>query len=182
MNYLAFGKTKNSKIVLVFGALILTSSLTSCSLDGGSPEATSNQNQEEQNMAGSQREYLSVSDKPGVEPTVGKPVGDAPTTLISQDIIVGSGDEVVPTSTLTAHYQLISWATGEVLQSSWQSQPFSTQLTNVIPGWQQGLLGMKPGGRRLLVIPPDLAYGAAGSGPIGPNETLAFVVDLIGVQ
>ena len=89
MNYLAFGKTKNSKIVLIFGALILTSSLTSCSLDGGSPEATSNQNQEEQNMAGSQREYLSVSDKPGVEPTVGKPVGEAPTTLISQDIIVG---------------------------------------------------------------------------------------------
>ena len=122
MNYLAFGKTKNSKIVLIFGALILTSSLTSCSLDGGSPEATSNQNQEEQNMAGSQREYLSVSDKPGVEPIVGKPVGEAPTTLISQDIIVGSGDDVVPTSTLTAHYQLISWTTGEVLQSSWQSQ------------------------------------------------------------
>jgi hypothetical protein len=119
MNYLAFGKTKNSKIALIFGALILTSSLTSCSLDGGSPEATSNQNQEEQNMAGSQREYLSVSDKPGVEPIVGKPVGEAPTTLISQDIIVGSGDEVVPTSTLTAHYQLISWTTGEVLQSSW---------------------------------------------------------------
>ena len=52
----------------------------------------------------------------------------------------------------------------------------------MIPGWQQGIPGMKVGGRRLLVIPPELAYGATGSGPIGPNETLAFVVDLIGVQ
>ena len=68
---------------LIIGALVLTASLTSCSLDGGSPEANTTQGQEEQNMSDSQREYLSVSDKPGVEPTLGKPVGEAPTSLIS---------------------------------------------------------------------------------------------------
>jgi peptidylprolyl isomerase len=80
------------------------------------------------------------------------------------------------------HYQLISWKSGEVLQSSWQSQPIDFPLGGVIAGWQQGMPGMKVGGRRLLVIPPELAYGASGSGPIGPNETLAFVVDLVGLQ
>jgi peptidylprolyl isomerase len=182
MKSLILGKSKPSKIALIFGALLLTSSLTSCSLDGGSEEATSNQTQQEQNMADSNREYLTVSNEPGVEPKVGKPIGEAPTSLVSQDIIVGTGDEVLSTSTLTAHYQLISWKSGEILQSSWKSGPFTTTLDGVIVGWQQGLPGMKAGGRRLLVIPPELAYGAAGNGPIGPNEAIAFVVDLISVQ
>ena len=182
MSLLNSKNVRTPRIVQGLGILLLITSLTSCSLDGGSPEATSNQTQEEQNMPDSNREYLSVSDKPGVEPTVGKPIGDAPTTLISQDIIVGSGDEVVATSTLTVHYQLISWKTGEILQSSWKAQPIDFALSGVIAGWQQGMPGMKVGGRRLLVIPPKLAYGASGSGPIGPNETLAFVVDLVGLQ
>ena len=182
MDHLNGKKVSNSKAIAIFGALLLTTSLTSCSLDGGSQEASSTQAQEEQNMPDSQREYLSVSDNAGVEPIVGKPIGAAPTTLISQDIIVGSGDEVVATSTLTVHYQLISWKSGEILQSSWKSAPIDFPLNGVIAGWQQGMPGMKVGGRRLLVIPPELAYGAAGSGPIGPNETLAFVVDLVGLQ
>ena len=172
---------------LVLGVLTLSASLTSCSLDGGSPKAESSENSsnpsnEEQDMANTGREYISVSANAGMEPTVGKPEGQAPTTLISRDIIVGTGDEVVATSTLTVHYQLISWKSGEILQSSWKSQPIDFPLNGVIAGWQQGMPGMKVGGRRLLVIPPELAYGAAGSGPIGPNETLAFVVDLVGLQ
>ena len=182
MDRLNAKKIGTSKAISIFGALLLTTSLTACTLDGGSPKAKSTQSQEEQNMPDSQREYLSVSDKPGVEPTVGKPVGDAPTSLVSRDIIVGTGDEVVATSTLTVHYQLISWKSGEILQSSWKSQPIDFPLSGVIAGWQQGMPGMKVGGRRLLVIPPKLAYGASGSGPIGPNETLAFVVDLVGLQ
>lgn len=180
------------KAVLILGVLVLSASLTSCTLDGGSPKAEStnnsennsddNSNNEEQAMAGTEREYISVSKNPGMEPTIGKPEGTAPTTLISRDVIVGTGETALVSSTLTAHYQLISWASGEVLQSSWTSQPFDFTLGGVIAGWQQGIPGMKVGGRRLLVIPPDLAYGASGSGPIGPNETLAFVVDLIGVQ
>ena len=172
---------------LVLAFLTLSASLTSCSLDGGSPKAESSENSsnpsnEEQDMANTGREYISVSANAGMEPTVGKPEGDAPKTLISRDIIVGTGEVALVSSTLTAHYQLISWSTGEVLQSSWKSQSFDFTLGGVIPGWQQGIPGMKVGGRRLLVIPPELAYGATGSGPIGPNETLAFVVDLIGVQ
>jgi peptidylprolyl isomerase len=172
---------------LALGVLSLSASLTACSLDGGSPKAefsenSSNPSNEEQDMANTGREYISVSANAGMEPTVGKPEGQAPTTLISRDIIVGTGDEVVATSTLTVHYQLISWKSGEILQSSWKSQPIDFPLNGVIAGWQQGMPGMKVGGRRLLVIPPELAYGAAGSGPIGPNETLAFVVDLVGLQ
>jgi len=182
MDHLDARKVMTSKSISIVGALLLTISLTSCTLDGGSPKANSTQSNEEQNMADSTREYLSVSDKPGVEPTVGKPVGDAPTSLVIKDIIVGSGDEVVATSTLTVHYQLISWKSGKILQSSWKSEPIDFNLNGVIAGWQQGMPGMKVGGRRLLVIPPDLAYGASGSGPIGPNETLAFVVDLVGLQ
>ena len=182
MDRLNTHKVRSSKSLLIFGALVLTASLTSCSLDGGSPKANTAQGQEEQNMSDSQREYLSVSDNPGVEPTVGKPIGDTPTSLISRDIIVGTGDEVVATSTLTVHYQLISWKSGEILQSSWKSATIDFPLNGVIAGWQQGMPGMKVGGRRLLVIPPELAYGASGSGPIGPNETLAFVVDLVGLQ
>jgi peptidylprolyl isomerase len=165
MNRLNTQNFSPAKLVKGAGILFLIAALTSCSLDGGTPQADSNQTQEEQNMTDSQREYLSVSNNPGVEPTLGKPIGDAPTTLISRDSIVGSGDEVVATSTLTVHSQLISWKIG-----------------GVIAGWQQGMPGMKVGGRRLLVIPPELAYGASGSGPIGPNETLAFVVDLVGLQ
>ena len=101
----------------------------------------------------------------------------------TQDIIVGSGTEVLATSTLTVHYTLMSWSTGTIVESSWNSgQPATFPLSGVIAGWQQGLPGAKVGGRRLLVIPADLGYGPNGSGPIGPNETLIFVVDIIGVS
>jgi len=187
MNRLKLDISSFKKGFLVLGFLTLSASLTSCSLDGGSPKPESSENSsnsgnpsnEEQDMANTGREYISVSANAGMEPTVGKPEGAAPTTLI---LIVGTGEVALVSSTLTAHYQLISWSTGEILQSSWKSQSFDFTLGGVIPGWQQGIPGMKVGGRRLLVIPPELAYGATGSGPIGPNETLAFVVDLIGVQ
>ena len=118
----------------------------------------------------------------GVAPVIGKPAGTPPTTLIKKDIIVGKGKAANAGSTVTAHYVLMSWKSGKVLQSSWSSGPFTAPLSGVIPGWQQGIPGMKVGGRRLLVIPPALAYGAQGGGPIGPNETLVFVVDLLGVK
>jgi peptidylprolyl isomerase len=77
---------------------------------------------------------------------------------------------------------LASWSTGKVIQSSWTTgSPATFPLAQVIPGWQQGMPGMKEGGRRLLIIPPALGYGAQGAGPIGPNETLIFVVDLVKV-
>ena len=123
-----------------------------------------------------------VTTNQGEAPTIGAPTGNPPTKLFTKDIIVGSGAEALPTSTMTVHYTLMTWSNGKLIESSWTSgSPATFPLANVIVGWQQGIPGMKVGGRRLLVIPPDLGYGAQGGGPIGPNETLIFVVDAIGV-
>lgn len=123
-----------------------------------------------------------VSANAGEVPTVSAPTGAAPTELTTKDIIVGTGAEVLPTSTLTVHYYLMTWSNGKVIESSWIGQPATFPLAQVVEGWQKGLPGAKVGGRRLLVLPPEMGYGAAGAGPIGPNKTLIFVVDIIGVS
>ncbi len=122
-----------------------------------------------------------VSAVAGEVPTISKPEGSAPTELTTKDIIEGTGAEVLPTSTLTVHYTLMAWSTGKIIESSWSGQPATFPLAGVVEGWQKGLPGSKEGGRRLLILPPSMGYGAAGSGPIGPNETLIFSVDIIGV-
>jgi peptidylprolyl isomerase len=122
-----------------------------------------------------------VSAVAGQAPTISKPEGSAPSELTTKDVIVGTGAEVLPTSTLTVHYILMAWSTGKIIESSWSGQPATFPLANVVEGWQKGLPGAKAGGRRLLVIPPAMGYGAAGAGPIGPNETLIFAVDIIAV-
>jgi len=133
-------------------------------------------------MSASSDNLPTVTANQGEAPTIGAPSGTPPTTLVTKDIIVGNGAEALPTSTMTVHYTLMAWSTGKVVESSWSGgSPATFPLANVIIGWQQGIPGMKVGGRRLLVIPPDLGYGAQGGGPIGPNETLIFVVDAIGV-
>lgn len=122
-----------------------------------------------------------ISAVAGEVPTISAPEGAAPTELTTKDIIVGTGKEVVATSTLTVHYTLMAWSTGTVIESSWSGQPATFPLAQVVEGWQKGLPGSKEGGRRLLVLPPSMGYGEMGAGPIGPNETLIFVVDIIGV-
>jgi peptidylprolyl isomerase len=124
-----------------------------------------------------------VSGDIGQAPTLGAPSGAAPTELTISDIVIGSGAEAISSSTMTVHYTLMAWSTGKVVESSWSSKsPATFPLANVIAGWQQGIPGMKVGGRRLLVIPSDLGYGAAGGGPIAPYETLIFVVDAVAVS
>ena len=119
----------------------------------------------------------------GEAPTIGAPSGTPPTTLESKDIVVGTGAEVAATSTITFHYTLMTWSNGALIESSWNSgSPATYPLSQLIVGWQQGIPGMKVGGRRLLVVPPDLGYGAQGSGPVGPNETLVFVMDIVSVS
>ena len=122
-----------------------------------------------------------VSDVAGQAPTISKPSGTPPAELTFTDVIVGTGAEVLPTSTLTVHYTLMAWSTGKIIESSWSGQPATFPLAQVVEGWQKGLPGSQAGGRRLLIIPPAMGYGAAGSGPIGANETLVFSVDIIGV-
>ena len=122
-----------------------------------------------------------VTDNAGSVPTISKPQGNPPQELTTQDIIVGTGAEVLPTSTLTVHYVLMTWSDGKLIESSWSGQPATFPLAQVVEGWQKGLPGAKVGGRRLLVIPPAMGYGANGAGPIKPNETLIFAVDIVGV-
>ena len=125
---------------------------------------------------------VQVTANAGEAPTITAPTGDAPTELIAEDVIVGTGTAVQATSTLTVHYTLMQWSDGSILESSWSGgNPATFPLSGVIQGWQQGLVGAKVGGRRLLVIPPDMGYGASGAGPIKPNETLIFAVDIIKV-
>ena len=120
-----------------------------------------------------------------MKPEVTIPDTPAPAELLVEDITVGDGPEAGP-GPVEVHYVGVSWSTGKQFDASWdRSSPFSFKLGagQVIPGWDRGVAGMKVGGRRRLTIPPDLGYGARGAGSaIAPNETLVFVVDLLGVR
>ena len=116
-------------------------------------------------------------------PEIDFPEGEPPTELLVTDEIVGEGAEASSGNTVTTHYVGVAYSTGEEFDASWnRGEPLSFRLGvgQVIAGWDQGISGMKVGGRRRLVIPPDLAYGSRGAGSaIGPDETLIFVVDLV---
>jgi peptidylprolyl isomerase len=118
------------------------------------------------------------------EPTVTVPKGPAPTKLETKDLITGTGPEAKAGDTVTVNYVGVLYKNGKEFDASWKrKEPFSFTLGKgaVIPGWDKGIPGMKVGGRRELVIPAALAYGAAGSGAtIPPNSPLVFVVDLLG--
>ncbi len=120
------------------------------------------------------------------KPQVDVPEGKLPTSLVKEDLKVGDGETATSGKTVTVQYVGVSALNGRQFDASWDTgEPFSFPLGQgqVIQGWDQGVEGMKVGGRRRLVIPPDLAYGEEGSPPtIGPNETLVFVVDLVDVQ
>ena len=136
----------------------------------------------EDTVSGSAAGLPAVTDNAGEAPTITPPTGAAPATLQTQDIIVGNGIEVQPTSTLTVHYTLMTWSDGALIESSWSGgQPATFPLSGVIAGWQEGLPGAKVGGRRLLVIPPSLGYGPSAGHPL-EKETLIFVVDIIAVS
>lgn len=124
---------------------------------------------------------MEVTGPAGQKPIIKIVSKDAPTMLVTKDVIEGSGAEVKAGATVTIHYVGVRFSDGGQFDASWdRGQPAQFPLPNLIPAWQQGIPGMKPGGRRLLVVPPALGYGAAGAGTdIPPNATLVFVVDLI---
>ena len=119
-------------------------------------------------------------------PTIEKPAGDIPFELVTEDLVVGDGDEATSGHKVTVHYVGVAFSTGEEFDASWnRGQPFEFKLgkRQVIPGWDAGVQGMKVGGRRKLTIPSAMAYGSRGAGGvIAPNEPLVFVVDLLSVD
>ena len=123
---------------------------------------------------------------PNTKPEVTIPAGEPPVELIIEDIEVGDGAEAVAGQNVEVHYVGVAWSNGQEFDSSWNRNDtfeFGLGRQQVIAGWDQGVAGMKIGGRRRLTIPPHLGYGARGAGgAIGPNETLVFVVDLIGTR
>ncbi len=120
------------------------------------------------------------------KPDVTVPDTDAPDRLVIIDDIEGDGDEAKKGQQVTVHYVGVSWSTGKQFDASWdRMEPFQFSLGRgqVIKGWDEGVAGMKIGGRRTLHIPPHMGYGAQGAGGvIKGNETLIFVVDLLGVR
>jgi peptidylprolyl isomerase len=108
--------------------------------------------------------------------------GKAPTKLVVKDLKTGHGKPAKAGDQLTVNYVGVSCSTGTAFDASYpkhQPFPFTLGQGKVIPGWDKGLVGMKAGGRRELIVPAALGYGPTGSGPIAPNETLIFVVDLV---
>ena len=109
--------------------------------------------------------------------------GPAPTELQIKDLVVGDGPEAVPGGLVDVHYVGVEFDTGEQFDSSWdRGEPVEFPLARLIPGWQKGIPGMKVGGRRQLVVPPEQAYGAAGGGHRLSGKTLVFVIDLVAVR
>jgi peptidylprolyl isomerase len=119
-------------------------------------------------------------------PTIERPEGDVPFELGLEQLVVGEGAEATAGSKVSVHYVGVAFSTGEEFDASWnRGQPFSFKLGKgqVIPGWDQGVQGMRVGGRRKLTIPSAMAYGARGAGGvIKPHEPLVFVVDLLSVD
>jgi peptidylprolyl isomerase len=123
----------------------------------------------------------------GSKPSVEVPKGPPPKKLVIKDLRLGSGEEARAGDEVTVQYVGVNYKSGKQFDASWdRGEPFTFTLGagQVIPGWDQGVEGMRVGGRRELIIPPGLAYGQGGTpdGSIPPNETIVFVVDLVGVE
>jgi len=150
---------------------------------GSSPTSTPDKTTGSVAVTGAAKEFAEATGACGEQPTLTVKIGATPATdLIAEDICAGTGPVVAAGATVTAHYTGVGLNTGKTFDSSWlRGAPTQFPLDGVIAGWSQGIPGMKIGGRRLLVIPGALAYGAnpplrAG---IERNETLVFVVDIV---
>ncbi|WP_408896426.1 FKBP-type peptidyl-prolyl cis-trans isomerase [Nocardioides sp. R1-1] len=172
-------------------ASVLSLSVLALSACGDSGDETASDGAGSSTEAGSSGVECTVDDitvegELGATPTVTLPDDcDPPATLLSTDLVVGTGPAAEAGDTVETNYHLVTWSDRQVLDSSFErGETFPLEnLGNapVIDGWNQGLLGITEGSRRLLVVPPDLGYGQGGNG-IAPNETLVFVVDAVSVS
>lgn len=148
--------------------------------DAGATEETSADSGDEDKSTGKPGKTPKVSGSTDEKPTIAETSGDPPTELVEKDIKVGTGPAAKEGDTVSVNYLGKNWSNNKQFDTSWGREEFEFELGagSVIAGWDQGVIGMKKGGRRLLIIPPDLGYGEQGQGDIPANETLVFVVDL----
>ena len=179
------------KLIILILALGLTAGVVACGEDeesggSGAERAATATPTETASASGIEALVQGTSDGTDAKPEVPAPEGDPPSELVIRDIVKGKGPKAKAGDTLTMQYVGIAWSNGQQFDASWDSgQPFPFQLGAgmVIQGWDEGMVGMQKGGRRLLVLPPEKGYGEQGAGDaIGPNETLVFVVDLIAIN
>jgi FKBP-type peptidyl-prolyl cis-trans isomerase len=178
-----------TKLISLTLALVLSAGIAACGEDdepssGGGAEATTTPTPTETaSEAGVEAIVQAIGKDTKAKPEIPAPQGDPPPELVIRDIVKGTGPKAKAGDELSMQYVGTSWSTGEQFDASWDrgGQPFPLQLGAgmVIQGWDQGLVGLRKGGRRLLIIPPDLGYGPQANGPIAANETLIFVVDRV---
>ncbi len=169
------------KLFTSIAVLCLALALAAC---GGDDDSTTETSTTTTTQESAPPQSDSAADK--TKPKVSVPQGAPPKQLEVKDIEEGSGAEAKAGDSVTVQYVGVNYKSGKEFDASWdRGEPFAFQLGAgmVIPGWDQGVEGMKVGGRRELIIPPELGYGEAGAPPsIPPNEALIFVVDLVAVE
>jgi peptidylprolyl isomerase len=169
--------------IVVASTLLAATGISAC---GGSAKAPGIQTAPSGGSTSATQTTASVPPALSKQPTVSVPKGPPPNRLVVKDLINGTGTTAAAGRTVTVNYVGVLYTTGKQFDSSWsRNQPFTTPLSSgsVIPGWVQGIQGMKVGTRRELIIPPALGYGKTGQPPtIPPNSTLVFVVDLLSVS
>lgn len=178
-----------SRALLIIGAC-LALFMAGCGDDSSTTAETSATTTEEQSPS-SATEEKSAAEKATEEaekktkPKISVPKGAPPAKLVVNDLEVGTGPTAKAGDEVSVHYVGVDYKSGQQFDASWdRGEPIAFKLGSsvVIPGWEKGVAGMKVGGRRELIIPPDLAYGSQGGGSIAPNSTLVFVVDLLAIS
>jgi peptidylprolyl isomerase len=154
------------------------------SSDGGGSADTARQ--ESESTSTSPADAAKALEDTSSRPVIPKPTGSPPRKLVKEDIVKGKGPPAKRGDVVVVNYVGMNFSNGQEFDASWdRGEPFPVQLGagNVIPGWEKGLIGIRKGGRRMLTIPPELAYGSEGSPPaIPPNETLIFVIDVVSIN
>ena len=178
----------NARVLLTALLACLALAVAACGGDDAEESAATTAETSEQAAAPADPKQLAeqVTDDAEEKPSIPPGQGEPPSELVSVDITEGDGRAAKVGDNVTVQYVGVNWSNGAEFDASWdRGEPFEFTLGsgNVIAGWDEGVEGMKVGGRRELVIPPALGYGAAGAPPaIPPNETLVFVVDLEAVN
>jgi len=179
-----------TKLITLTLALVLSAGIAACGEDdepasGGDETAATPTPTETATESGVEAIVQAIGKDTSAKPEVPAPQGDPPAELVIRDIVAGKGPKAKAGDELSMQYVGTSWSTGQQFDASWDrgAQPFTFPLGQgaVIPGWDQGIVGLRKGGRRLLIIPPEMGYGPQGTpdGSIAPNETLVFVVDRV---